>query len=364
MKVRHEWERLHPYPRGWYVLDVASDLKPGDLRRTAFMGREVVYFRTESGAISVLDAYCSHMGAHIGHGGRVSGETVVCPFHGFAYDVTGRLVDVPGLKTCPTLRQKRYPTDVVWGYLLVYFDPEGNEPTWRVPNSFDMGRWTTPTLDHAIMDVHPVDVAENAVDHRHFHVLHHNNFDLLRSGPLDDHTFNVLYQGHIIERTGIANAWRRFAKGAQVENFLFGVGMLNARVWMPKLGLRFNFVVSPLPLDENRTQLQIGLSAKCYADLTETGLLKNPWARRVLRAVGLSDDGSIPIPALPHLFPMFRRDIVRVQLEDAPVWANKVYVANPRFVDPPVRQYREWAGRFVQPYHPETKLGVGSRRTA
>lgn len=97
-----------------------------------------------------------------------------------------------------------------------------------------MRQWTTPMLDHAVMDVHPVDVAENGPDQRHFHVLHHNNFDLLRYGPLNDHTFNVLYQGHIIETTGITNAWRRFAKGAQVEIFLFGVGMLNARIWQAR----------------------------------------------------------------------------------------------------------------------------------
>ena len=313
------------------------------------MGREIVYFRTESGSVAALDAYCAHMGAHLGHGGRVSGETVVCPFHGFGFDTAGKLVNVPGLESCPKLEQNRFPTAETWGYLLIYFDPEGKEPDWRVPDTLDMRQWTTPMIDHAIMDVHPVDVAENGPDHRHFHVLHHNNFDLLRYGPLNDHTFNVLYQGHIIEKTGLRNAWRRFAKGAQVDIYLFGVGLLNARIWMPKLGLRFHFVVSPLPLDENRTQIQIGLSANTYADLSEVSLPKGAAARRALRALGMTDDDKIPIPALRRIFPLFKRDIVRVQLEDEPVWANKIYVANPRFLDPPVRAYRKWACRFARP---------------
>ena len=33
-----------------------------------YFDQELVIFRTESGAVKVLDAYCPHMGAHLGYG--------------------------------------------------------------------------------------------------------------------------------------------------------------------------------------------------------------------------------------------------------------------------------------------------------
>lgn len=39
-----------------------------------------------SGTVSVFDAYCEHLGAHLGHGGRVDGENIVCPFHGWEWN--------------------------------------------------------------------------------------------------------------------------------------------------------------------------------------------------------------------------------------------------------------------------------------
>ena len=67
----------------------------------------MVAFRTESGQAKVVDAYCPHMGAHLGygirdqagHGSAVVGESIVCPFHGWAYDGEGKCTPYP-------LRQK------------------------------------------------------------------------------------------------------------------------------------------------------------------------------------------------------------------------------------------------------------------
>ena len=40
-----------------------------------YFGEEMVLFRTESGEVNVLDAYCQHLGANMGVGGTVEGET-------------------------------------------------------------------------------------------------------------------------------------------------------------------------------------------------------------------------------------------------------------------------------------------------
>ena len=36
-------------------------------------------FRTASGRVHVMDAYCQHLGANMGVGGKVEGENIACP---------------------------------------------------------------------------------------------------------------------------------------------------------------------------------------------------------------------------------------------------------------------------------------------
>ncbi|WP_425436809.1 Rieske 2Fe-2S domain-containing protein [Mycobacterium rhizamassiliense] len=41
-------------------------------------------YRTKSGLARAIEAYCPHLGAHLGHGGKVLGDELHCPFHAFA----------------------------------------------------------------------------------------------------------------------------------------------------------------------------------------------------------------------------------------------------------------------------------------
>jgi cholesterol 7-dehydrogenase len=45
----------------------------------------------------VSDAFCPHLGAHLGVGGSVEGQCLRCPFHGWRFGADGRLAEVPGL---------------------------------------------------------------------------------------------------------------------------------------------------------------------------------------------------------------------------------------------------------------------------
>lgn len=48
-------------------------------------GLDLVAFRTEDGVAHVFDAYCPHLGAHLGVMGRVVGDCIECPFHGWRF---------------------------------------------------------------------------------------------------------------------------------------------------------------------------------------------------------------------------------------------------------------------------------------
>ena len=93
-----------PFPNGWFAICFDNELAAGgEVLRVSAMGKNLVAYRNASGEVRVLDAYCPHMGAHLGEGGVidcVNGEdTVRCPFHGWAFRGSdGKCVDVTGAK--------------------------------------------------------------------------------------------------------------------------------------------------------------------------------------------------------------------------------------------------------------------------
>jgi phenylpropionate dioxygenase-like ring-hydroxylating dioxygenase large terminal subunit len=56
-----------------------------------------VAWRGSSGCAYVADAYCPHIGAHLGVGGTVLGECIQCPFHSWTFDgkENGKLTSIP-----------------------------------------------------------------------------------------------------------------------------------------------------------------------------------------------------------------------------------------------------------------------------
>ncbi|HAP68965.1 MAG TPA: (2Fe-2S)-binding protein, partial [Flavobacteriales bacterium] len=100
---------LHPYPDSWYVLGLSDEIKPGTLANKNLAGREIVLFRTESGKLHAIDAYCPHLGAHLGHGGTIEGEDIKCPFHGFCFNGAGECTKTGyGTKPPPTAKAKTW----------------------------------------------------------------------------------------------------------------------------------------------------------------------------------------------------------------------------------------------------------------
>ena len=62
----------------------------------------------------MLDAYCPHLGAHLGHGGIVHENCIECPFHAWRWKTDGTIGDIPYATNIPPKAKEvaifRYPT--------------------------------------------------------------------------------------------------------------------------------------------------------------------------------------------------------------------------------------------------------------
>ena len=124
-------------PTGWFQIAWSDEIAIGDVHKMHYFGQEMVAWRAESGRLTVMDAYCEHLGAHLGFGGHVEGEVIQCAFHGWQWNKEGRNVCIPDEKRPNRGRRMRtYPVVERNESVYIWHDVEGREPFFDVPDIF------------------------------------------------------------------------------------------------------------------------------------------------------------------------------------------------------------------------------------
>ena len=164
---------LSPFPDGWYVVELSRNMRPGKLVGKQWMGRQIVTWRDSSGKVCVAEAYCPHMGAKLtpATGGRVYGDVLKCPFHGFEYDVSGKCVNTPNAPPPKTCSLKTYHVHESMGFVFAYWGNQSRIPDWTPPRLDDDG-WSDIKVRRFTVRTHPQDFAENSVDTNHLKYVH------------------------------------------------------------------------------------------------------------------------------------------------------------------------------------------------
>lgn len=165
------------FPTGWFQLDWSDNLAPGEVKRLHVFGQDVVLYRAEAGDVRVVDAVCPHLGAHLGHGGSVKGNCLVCPFHGWEFGLDGANTHIPFLERAnPRVRLKQWTVEENSGLVIVWHDELGREPmyAWNgAPELLDRANWYDLDTEYiGIRRVLPHQDKENGPDLFHFPFVH------------------------------------------------------------------------------------------------------------------------------------------------------------------------------------------------
>ena len=214
--ARYALERDRLFRRTWHVAGhVDQIVAPGDFLLWERVGQSVVIARQESGALAAFHNVCRHRGARIvSESGHCETGHLRCPFHGFSYDLSGRLVGVPERETFDKakldgLRAFEVVVEVFAGWIWIHLDPHS---MMVVPLS---------ALD--------IDSAPKPVEHRQFadcqYLLFPNSFlnmfpdqgYLITVHPIDAN--RSFCQGYVVARTTppggmTAEAWEKSVKSS------------------------------------------------------------------------------------------------------------------------------------------------------
>ena len=112
--------RIGAHPDYWYPLAWSRELKTGQTLGRRFASEPIVLYRGTDGRIFALEDRCAHRQVPL-HLGVVCGNELKCHYHGWAYDGSGRCIDVPylGKDRLPN-GVRSYPAREVDGLIFVF----------------------------------------------------------------------------------------------------------------------------------------------------------------------------------------------------------------------------------------------------
>jgi nitrite reductase/ring-hydroxylating ferredoxin subunit len=315
-------------PAGWYVVAFSSELARGKQITRSFFGGEVVVFRTDSGRVAVAHPFCPHLGAYLGRGSVVEGETLRCPFHGFRFDAEGTCVaGYPSARAPKRCQLPVYPAREKNGQLLAFFHPQGLAPSWEVPD-LDLTGFRPARARSWQFASHPQETSENSVDIGHFAVVHgYDGVDALEPiaahGPLLRGKYRLQRR-----RAGISKPLT-----ADLDIQVWGLGYSVVDVHVAAHALQMRMFVFSTPAQKGHIDLRIALSLRTLADKKALHPLAALAPRRLLE------------PLLERAaFHAYAADV----RQDFDIWTHKTYLERPALAegDGPIGLYRKWARQF------------------
>ncbi|WP_326734965.1 Rieske 2Fe-2S domain-containing protein [Streptomyces sp. NBC_01022] len=316
------------FARGWHCLGLSEKYRDGKPHSVQAFGQKLVVFQAGDGTLSVLDAYCRHMGGDLSQG-TVKGDEVACPFHDWRWGGDGRCKQIPYSKRVPLrARTASWPTLDQDGMLFVWNDPEGNPPPADVTipriEGATSDEWTEWLWYETTIDANCREVVDNVVDMAHFFYVHY-------SFPT---YFRNVFEGHTatqhMRATGRPDA-RPQEQGDKPKttgsNSLAAYHgpsfMIDDLTYHYDTGDQQSVLINcHYPVDANRFVLQYGIIVKRSPSMT--GDAADELASGMAQFIKLG----------------FEQDIQ--------IWQNKARIDNPLLCeeDGPVYQLRRWYEQF------------------
>lgn len=113
--------------RYWQPVALAAELPPGAAPRAVkLMGEELALFRDDQGRPGLLGLHCSHRGTDLSYG-RIEDGGLRCLYHGWLYDIRGRVIEQPGEPGGGAHRGEichlAYPCQEAGGVVFAYLGP-------------------------------------------------------------------------------------------------------------------------------------------------------------------------------------------------------------------------------------------------
>ena len=159
----------------WYVAEW-SEKVTRDPVKVQMLGQKFVLFRDEAGKAHCLSDVCLHRGGSLS-GGWTKGDCVVCPYHGWRFDIEGKVAYIPSEGddfTAPKrARIDSYPVEERYGMVWVFLGDLPEEERFPIPpcDEYDDPEWRLMSTEFT-WKAEAARVVENGIDIAHASFVH------------------------------------------------------------------------------------------------------------------------------------------------------------------------------------------------
>jgi phenylpropionate dioxygenase-like ring-hydroxylating dioxygenase large terminal subunit len=167
----------------WYIVAQSDRLHPSRVLSRMVLGEWLAVFRGEDGQPVVLRDRCIHRHSRLS-AGKVCQGRLHCPYHGWVYDGTGRVVEIPAegssFKPSNGRQAISYPVIERDGYVYVRLSKEPSEEfqPFSMPHYRESGWETVRVINRFENSV--TNCAENFIDIPHTASVHPGIFRTAR----------------------------------------------------------------------------------------------------------------------------------------------------------------------------------------
>ena len=318
-------------PTGWFQVAWSDEIAAGQVHKMKYFDQEMVAWRAGSGQLTVMNAFCEHLGAHLGYGGKVVGDVLQCGFHGWQWNQEGRNVCIP-YQDRPNRGRRigTYPVVERNEAVYIWHDVDGRAPYYDAPDVFadfkddrSVAHYHKPVrMYRPQLELHPQYIQDNGVDFAHFKYVHDTpDVTFTRhdfSGPVSFVDFKLAFSFGDPDEQAPAEVTESF-----VEAINGGIGVTVTRSW---------------GILEGRTVQGVTPVDDCTSDVRFTAY------------IGRADDiyGEADAQA-------FSQEVIRQFEQDLAIWQHQ------RYSDPPALATAEYDGftairKWAKQFYPD---GIG-----
>lgn len=246
----------------WYGILDAKELKKNKIIGVTRMGEKLALWKSLDGAVNCIYDTCCHRGASLS-GGKIIHNHVQCPFHGFEYDSSGKVVLIPANgKNSPVPEHYRvhaYQTVEKYGLIWLWYG-EYQEILPEIPFFEDLKEGFSYGGFSETWPVHYTRAIENQLDAVHLPFVHYNSIGrgnrTIVNGPVVTWEDNLMtFYVHNIQDDGISKP----LKPKEIKNYknLFHLQFQMPNTWQNFISDNVRIVAIFAPVDEDHTHIYL-----------------------------------------------------------------------------------------------------------
>jgi phenylpropionate dioxygenase-like ring-hydroxylating dioxygenase large terminal subunit len=251
-------------PNQWYAILSEKELRGKKPIGVTRLGEKLVVWRLPDGSIGCLHDRCCHRGASLSHGTLSdNGHVLRCPFHGFAYDTSGKVTMIPAngrMTPVPDrYRVVAYPAVARYGMIWVWYG-ERQDPLPDIPffqelrSGFSYGQFAET------WPVHYTRAIENQLDVVHLPFVHANSIG--RGGRTLIHGPVVTWQDNLMTfyvYNAVDDGQTKPLKPSEIEHYenLFSLQLQLPNSWQNRISDDVRIVAFFAPIDDQHTRIYL-----------------------------------------------------------------------------------------------------------